>query len=97
VLVDITGKWNRVRSVAVPAWVKAAIDAWTIAAGITEGKIFHAVRRGGKVSARISSQVPCCRSFSSKRALWVSKSWRRMICAEPAPSSAASVAATSSK
>jgi site-specific recombinase XerD len=27
VLVDITGKGNRVRSVAVPAWVKAAIDA----------------------------------------------------------------------
>jgi site-specific recombinase XerD len=49
VLVDITGKGNRVRSVAVPAWVKAAIDAWTTAAGITEGKIFRAVRKGGKV------------------------------------------------
>jgi site-specific recombinase XerC len=49
VLVDITGKGYRVRSVAVPAWVKAAIDAWTIAAGITEGKIFRAVHKGGKV------------------------------------------------
>jgi integrase len=49
VLVDITGKGNRVRSVAVPAWVKAAIDAWTAAGGITEGKIFRAVRKGGKV------------------------------------------------
>jgi site-specific recombinase XerD len=49
VLVDITGKGNRVRSVAVPAWVKAAIDAWTTAAGITEGKVFRAVRKGGKV------------------------------------------------
>jgi integrase len=49
VLVDITGKGNLVRSVAVPAWVKAAIDAWTIAAGITEGKILRAVRKGGKV------------------------------------------------
>jgi integrase len=49
VLVDITGKGNRVRSVAVPAWVKAAIDAWTTAAGITEGKIFRAVRKGGKM------------------------------------------------
>jgi site-specific recombinase XerC len=29
VLVDITGKGNRVRSVAVPAWVKVAIDEWT--------------------------------------------------------------------
>ena len=49
VLVDITGKGNRVRSVAVPAWVKAAIDAWTAAAGISEGKIFRAVRKGGKI------------------------------------------------
>ena len=48
-LVDITGKGNRVRSVAVPAWVKAAIDAWTSVAGITEGKIFRAVRKGGKI------------------------------------------------
>jgi integrase len=49
VLVDITGKGNRVRSVAVPAWVKAAIDEWTTAAGITEGKIFRVVRKGGKI------------------------------------------------
>ena len=49
VLVDITGKGNRVRSVAVPAWVKAAIDAWTTAAGITERKVFRAIRKGGKV------------------------------------------------
>jgi hypothetical protein len=34
VVVDITGKGNRVRSVAVPAWVKVAIDAWTTATGI---------------------------------------------------------------
>jgi site-specific recombinase XerC len=54
VLVDITGKGKRVRSVAVPASVKATIDAWTIAAGITEGKIFRTVRKGGKVWARIS-------------------------------------------
>jgi integrase len=38
VLVDITGKG-----------VKAAIDAWTTAAGITEGKIFRPVRKGGKL------------------------------------------------
>jgi integrase len=49
VLVDITGKENRVRSVAVPAWVKAAIDEWTTTAGITEGMIFREVRKGGKL------------------------------------------------
>src|SRR5258708_13112257 len=47
VLVDITGKGNRVRSVAVPAWVKAAIDAWTTAADVTAAKLFPAVRKGG--------------------------------------------------
>jgi hypothetical protein len=88
VLVDITGKGYRVRSVAVPAWVKAAIDAWTIAAGITEGKIFRAVHKGGKVWARISLQVPCSRSFSSTRAPWVEK----LAPDGPAPSSSASVA-----
>jgi site-specific recombinase XerC len=54
VLVDISGKGKRVRSVAVPASVKATIDACPIAAGITEGKIFRTVRKGGKVWARIS-------------------------------------------
>jgi site-specific recombinase XerC len=90
VLVDITGKENRVRSVGVPAWVKAAIDEWTTATAITEGQIFRAVRKGGKIWARISRRAQCCRSFSSTPARWVSKSWRPMTCAEPAPSSAAS-------
>ena len=38
---------------------------------------------------RISRRAQCCRSFSSTRAPWVSKSWRRMTCAAPVPSSAA--------
>ena len=33
----------------IPAWVKAAIDERTTAAGITEGRIFRAVRKRGKV------------------------------------------------
>ena len=97
VLVDITGKGNRVRSVAIPAWVKAAIDEWTTAAGITEGRSFARCARAAKSGVRISRQGQCCRSFSSTRARWVWRGWRRMTCAAPAPSSAASAAATSSK
>jgi site-specific recombinase XerC len=97
VLVDITGKGNRVRSVVVPAWVKAAIDAWTTAAGTTAGKIFRAVRKGAKSGVRISRREQCCRSFSSTPAPWGSRNWRRMTCAAIAPSSAASGAAMSSK
>ena len=33
----------------IPVWVKAALDQWTRAAGVTEGKIFRAVARLGKV------------------------------------------------
>ena len=49
VLLDLEGKGKRVRSVPVPAWVKQAIDEWLSAAGITEGRIFRAVKKGGVV------------------------------------------------
>lgn len=49
VIVDMMGKGQRVRSIPMPAWAKAAIDAWTRAAAITEGRVFRAVRKGGLV------------------------------------------------
>ena len=33
----------------MPAWVKDAIDAWTTAAGITEGTVFRAISKVGRV------------------------------------------------
>ena len=33
----------------IPNWVKAALDQWTRAAGVCEGKIFRAVAGRGKV------------------------------------------------
>lgn len=30
-------------------WVKDAVDAWTVAAGITEGPVFRAINRVGRV------------------------------------------------
>ncbi len=36
-------------TVPVPGWVKFALDQWTVAAGITAGRIFRAVDRAGKV------------------------------------------------
>ena len=41
VLADIRGKRGRVRTVALPAGAKAAIDAWTGAADITSGPVFR--------------------------------------------------------
>jgi integrase len=49
VIVDLVGKRNKTRSVPMPSWAKAAIDAWCQAAGIVEGPIFLAIRRGGHV------------------------------------------------
>jgi hypothetical protein len=40
---------SAVLSVPIPNWVKAALDQWTRAAGVREGRIFRAVARRGKV------------------------------------------------
>ena len=49
VLADIRGKRGRVRTVALPAGAKAAIDDWTRAAGITSGPVFRRLTRSGRV------------------------------------------------
>ena len=48
-VVDLIGKGGHIRTVPIPVWVKAALDDWAAAAGITEGRIFRAVARAGKV------------------------------------------------
>jgi integrase len=49
VIVDLVGKAGHIRSVPVPAGVKVGIDGWTAAAGITSGRLFRCVRKGGHV------------------------------------------------
>jgi integrase len=41
VLADLRGKGRRVRTVAVPAWVKEAIDGWAKASAITSGRLIR--------------------------------------------------------
>src|SRR5690242_14533497 len=48
-VVDLIGKGGHIRTVPIPAWVKSALDQWTCAANIKEGKIFRRVARLGKV------------------------------------------------
>lgn len=48
-VVDLVGKGGHIRTVPIPNWVKAALDAWTAAAKITEGRIFRAVARTDKI------------------------------------------------
>jgi hypothetical protein len=49
VIADLVGKGGHVRTVPIPTWVKSAVDAWTGAAHITDGRIFRAINKAGCV------------------------------------------------
>jgi integrase len=50
VLADLEGKGRRIRTVAVPIWVKQGIEAWTAAAGINKGRLLRSVSKSGRVN-----------------------------------------------
>jgi len=50
VLADLEGKGRRVRTVAIPIWVKQGINAWMTAAGIEDGRLLRSVSKNGKVN-----------------------------------------------
>jgi integrase len=49
VIADLVGKGGHVRTVPIPKWVKNAVDVWTAAAHITDGRIFRAINKAGRV------------------------------------------------
>lgn len=49
VLVDLIGKRDKIRSVPMPNWTKAAIDEWSKAASMYEGLVLRAVNKGDRV------------------------------------------------
>ena len=51
-IVDLVGKAGHVRTVPVPFWVKTAIDNWSSAARVGEGKLFRAIRKNGVMWGR---------------------------------------------
>jgi site-specific recombinase XerD len=55
-VVDLIGKGGHIRTVPIPEWVKAALDQWTTAARVSEGRIFWAVARTGKTWGQGISQ-----------------------------------------
>ena len=54
VIVDLRGKGGRVRTVAVPVWVKQGINAWQAAAKIEDGPLLRSVSKGGNVGESLS-------------------------------------------
>ncbi len=51
-IVDLVGKAGHVRTVPVPLWVKSAIDSWSGAASIRDGRLFRAIRKNGALWGR---------------------------------------------
>jgi site-specific recombinase XerD len=49
VLIDLVGKRDKIRSVPMPNWAKAAIDEWSKVSGASEGLVFRAVNKGDRI------------------------------------------------
>ena len=49
VISDMRGKGGRIRTVAIPVWVKQLIDAWTAEAGHSAGRLLRPVNKSGRV------------------------------------------------
>jgi integrase len=49
VIADLVGKGGHIRTIPVPDWVKAGIDAWTGASGITTGTLLRSINKAGRV------------------------------------------------
>jgi integrase len=49
VIADLVGKGGHVRTVPIPNWVKSTLDAWMAAAAITQGRVFRAINKAGRV------------------------------------------------
>jgi len=50
VIADLVGKHERIRTVPVPNWCKAAIDIWAIAAQLNAGHVFRPLNKAGRVT-----------------------------------------------
>ena len=48
-IADLCGKGGRIRTVAIPIWVKLLMDTWTVAAGHSAGRLLRPVSKGGRV------------------------------------------------
>jgi integrase len=49
VIIDLRGKGGRIRTVAVPIWVKQGIDVWIAAAQIEKGRLLRPLSKSGKM------------------------------------------------
>ena len=50
VIADLVGKHGRIRTVAVPAWAKTAVDKWCRAGSILAGRLFRQITKCAEVT-----------------------------------------------
>lgn len=55
-IIDLVGKRGRMRSIGVPAWVKAALDRWAEASGVGRGRLFRALNKDGRLAGRVKTK-----------------------------------------
>lgn len=55
VLADLVGKGCHVRTVPVPLWIAAALRTWMTEAKITDGTIFRAINKAGRIATHAFS------------------------------------------
>lgn len=49
VFADLIGKGGHIRTVPIPNWVADAVRAWLIEARVTEGAVFRAINKAGRI------------------------------------------------
>jgi integrase len=76
VLADLEGKGRRIRTVAIPIWVKQGINAWMTAASIEDGRLLRSVAKSGKVNRETLSDWDSGRCIADADAR---RSWRSVF------------------
>jgi site-specific recombinase XerD len=51
-VVDLAGKGNRIRTVPMPPWAKAAVDDWLAAASFSAGLVLASVNKGDRITGQ---------------------------------------------
>ena len=49
VIADLVGKGDHIRTIPVPDWVKAGVDSWMQASGITTGTLLRSINKAGRI------------------------------------------------
>jgi site-specific recombinase XerD len=74
VVADLIGKGGHIRTIPVPDWVKAGIDAWMAASGIAVGILLRSINKAGQVWG-------CC---LSPKIIWGVVKEKAKVCEIPA-------------